>query len=197
MAAKDEAYESFWYGFKNSVINFNHESPSALYEPIIKRISIVSNELNALQKQERYDDIIRMIETFLTDFLWVSLKKPYDSTDLYHLNIAKTNLKRWIALPNTANDRLFNLVKIICNIACCKKPHPDTFTLLHDIMQRDLDFVPIITAMTMYAYNHNMSTVFTQLLSDPECQKYTVAVLYKMGIVVPEHIRNGAKIFNI
>ncbi len=196
----DAEYESFWYNFKDSVLNFSRASPSPLYDHILGRLPLVSSSLNALQKEKRYDEIITIIETFLTDFLWISLKNPGNSSYPYHLNIANTNLKRWTALPNTSKSRAFNLVKIICSIACNKNPHPDTFGLISAIENLgvpEVDFVRIITVIVSYAYKHKMSTVLTRLMSDDECQRYTVAVLHKMNIMVPEHIRNGAKIFNI
>jgi hypothetical protein len=193
----DAEYESFWYNFKDSVVNFTRASPSPLYDPILSRLPKVSSALNELQKEKRYEEIIIMIETFLTDFLWISLKNPETASAPYHLKIANTNLKRWTALGNTGKNRIFNLVKIVCSIACTKNPHPDTIGLITEIEKIELDFVRVITIIVSYAYKHKMNTVLTRLLADPECQRYTVAVLHKMNIMVPEHIRNGAKIFNI
>lgn len=80
---KDKYVEYFWYGFKNSVLNFNENS----YD-IINKKSIL---LNKLQKEKKYNEIEEEILNFIINYGYTILK----SQDANHISIFDTYIKRW------------------------------------------------------------------------------------------------------
>ena len=50
---------------------------------------------------------------FLRNFLWSAIESKADSNEYsYHINIANTNLKRWLNLPKIKDDKPEELVAL-------------------------------------------------------------------------------------
>lgn len=118
----DKTTEFFWYIFKESVINainyirlntnnnslrkinnivnniFDNdileqkESLGNKLDFILTNLKEKSDLLNRLQKEEKYDEIIIEIESYIK---WISRMLFLPHTNYYHFNIFLTNLKRW------------------------------------------------------------------------------------------------------
>lgn len=90
MDKPDYYIEQFWLGLKDSMINFYHEKITK--RPIIKW----SDNLNKLQKEEKYEDIEKNIRNYISLY-GIDLMRQMD---FYHLGILKTNIKRWNNISN-------------------------------------------------------------------------------------------------
>ena len=113
----DHDIELFWLGFKQSMLNF--------YDLKLipqRSITIWSDKLNNLQKQEKYGDIEKQIYNYITLY-GIDLLR---TENRYHLNILFTNLKRWDKLSekyqilmesNTHGEYKDNLITIFIIIA--------------------------------------------------------------------------------
>ncbi len=96
----DKNTEFFWYNFKESILNLlnllqNNNLKlkySTKWNDIMNHLTETSNLLNKLQKEEKYDQIILVIQKYIFIIARV-LFIPY--TNYYHFNIFITNLKRW------------------------------------------------------------------------------------------------------
>ncbi len=94
----DFLIEEFWYGFKNSMINF--------YSSIKKtnnNIEIWSIILNNLKLEKNYRQIESSIRDYITLYSFDLIKY---STSYYHDDILITNIKRW----DNISDK-FNFIK--------------------------------------------------------------------------------------
>ncbi len=87
----DAGYHYFWMNFKGSVTNAASVSKNPDLRALDKELTLVSDRLNILKDQAKFDQIGQEIQHFLKEFLWHIL-----SEDKYHIAIASTNLKRWI-----------------------------------------------------------------------------------------------------
>jgi hypothetical protein len=94
----DKNVEFFWYNFKESINNLlnnvkkEHSKHSTKWDDIMNHLNETSNQLNKLQIEEKYDEIIQVIQNYIYLMARV-LFIPY--TNYYHFNIFITNLKRW------------------------------------------------------------------------------------------------------
>ena len=112
MNKPDYNIEQFWLGLKNSMINF-------YYKKIIKRpILKWSDNLNELQKVEKYDDIEKNIRNYISLY-GIDLMRYMD---FYHLNILKTNIKRWNNISNRygfnkeETKKYYNIIFLLIDI---------------------------------------------------------------------------------
>jgi len=83
----DKELEFFWLGFKNSIQTFLDDDGK-------KEIEELSNQLNNLQKDEKYDEI----EIFIKNHVEKIGYKMIEKNNGYWANILNTNIKRWIKL---------------------------------------------------------------------------------------------------
>ncbi len=94
----DKNVEFFWYNFKESILNLLNKIKnenlrySTKWDDIMNHLNETSNQLNKLQIEEKYDEIISVIQNYIYLMARV-LFIPY--TNYYHFNIFITNLKRW------------------------------------------------------------------------------------------------------
>lgn len=89
----DYEIEQYWYGLKQSMINFYNKSTNK------RPIELWSNELNLLQKNKEYEKIENNIRNYKSLYA-IDLMKSFNS---YHCGILKTNMKRWNGISNKYN----------------------------------------------------------------------------------------------
>lgn len=90
----DAGYEYFWLNFKDSVSNITRHGGTACTPKTValsREVPVLTNKLNNLQALGQYDQIGVEIQRFLKIFLHCVFKESD-----YHINIARTNLKRWL-----------------------------------------------------------------------------------------------------
>jgi hypothetical protein len=195
----DAVYECFWYNFKSSVHNF--AAADNKMDVIAQRVPAVSKRLNELKADKRYDDIIAEIDLFLTDFLWTAigtLASPGGHD--YHMNIANTNIKRWLSLPKNKEDPPPDIValKIIYAVIASKLGH--TTEILQMLLNirgvADKPFIleNVIASITRYCYSHHIELVLNKLTQESVTQAVVVRTLRSLGLTVPDSIRDCSKI---
>ena len=116
MNKPDFEIERFWFGLKASMINFYN----TLYNSINRPINNWSNNLNNLQKKEKYDEIEKNIRNYISLY-GIDVMR---NRNLYHLNILKTNIKRWNIISKEFNfnnnekdfKKYFNIIFLILDI---------------------------------------------------------------------------------
>ena len=92
----DFEIEEFWYGFKQSMINY--------YQYIYKKEKITeikewSKKLNILQSEKRYEDIEINIQKYIINYAFDLIKNNAE----YYPNILLSNIKRWNKISNKYN----------------------------------------------------------------------------------------------
>lgn len=87
--------EDFWYGFKQSMINFYY-----LIKKYDFKINEWSNILNILKKNKEYNQIESNIREYMSYYAFDLIK--YGETT-YHYEILVTNIKRWNKISNLYN----------------------------------------------------------------------------------------------
>ena len=115
----DYEIETFWLGFKDSMINFYKNT-------IIKRpISEWSNYLNKLQSEKKYE----MIEHCITKYISLYAMDLMRANHFYSINILNSNIKRWDKISKKykifdekTNNKGCNLIITLLSI----------YTLLHE-----------------------------------------------------------------
>ncbi len=83
----DYFIEEFWYGFKNSMVNF-YQYIKKNYDHII----VWSDNLNKLKSLKNYNQIESTVRDYITLYSFDLIK--YSNTN-YHDEILITNIKRW------------------------------------------------------------------------------------------------------
>src|SRR5665647_869110 len=86
----DNKLEFFWLTFKDSIKNYLTESE-------LIDLSEVSNNLNALQQQERYNEIEEFIKSHIERIGYGMMSK----NDNYRISHLETNLRRWNKLTES------------------------------------------------------------------------------------------------
>ena len=97
---KDPDYhiEYFWYGFKQSMINFYYS-----INKDYNHISLWSEKLNNLKNNKEYNNIESEIRDYMSYYSFDLIKYSVSS---YHDEILITNIKRWNKISN-----LFNFIQ--------------------------------------------------------------------------------------
>lgn len=140
----DYEIEQFWLAFKRSICNVLND-PRFLFSTkdiIQKHINDVSNELNSLQKECKYQTIMETIMAVMPIYGWVAIY-TFDSSII---NIYETNIKRCINIatntpivniPNPTFDPLIlayiNIVQSCLRKTCVHNSNPDYNTILHQL----------------------------------------------------------------
>ena len=110
----DFEIEEFWYGFKQSMINY--------YQYIYKKEKIIeikewSKNLNILQSEKRYEDIEINIQKYIINYAFDLIKNKAE----YYPNILLSNIKRWNKISNKYNfnnieNEKYNILYKLFNI---------------------------------------------------------------------------------
>jgi hypothetical protein len=85
----DYEIEQFWLSIKCNIINFYTKYSGYTYE--IETLHTFSNQLNTLQKEEKYIEIANAIESYILRFTFQVIQ----SKDKYMFHILESNIKRW------------------------------------------------------------------------------------------------------
>lgn len=105
----DYYIEHFWYGFKDSMINFY-----ILIEKEYTHINIWSEKLNELKNNKNYNNIETSIREYIALYS-LDIIKYSDDTSLYNEEILITNIKRWNKISNHFNfNKTTEFNKILC-----------------------------------------------------------------------------------
>lgn len=114
MNKPDFEIEQFWFGLKASMINFY----DTLHNSINRPINNWSDNLNNLQKKEKYDEIEKNIRNYISLY-GIDVMR---NRNIYHLNILKTNIKRWNIISKQFNfnkndsKKYFNIIFLLLDI---------------------------------------------------------------------------------
>lgn len=92
----DYMIELYWFGFKQSMINFYITIPRK-YE----HITLWSNTLNHYKSQKDYNNIELCIRDFMSFYSFDLIK--YSKKDIFHNNIFIKNIKRWNDISESMN----------------------------------------------------------------------------------------------
>ena len=104
----DYMIELFWYGFKNSMINFyNLIGKGAFYSSTINNWS---ENLNELKKLKKYQDIEKYVRDYITKYSFDLIKY---SKSTHHDEILSTNIKRWNNISDAFNFTSTTYSKIL------------------------------------------------------------------------------------
>lgn len=111
MEKPDYHIEMFWLDFKKSMFNYYKNKDSS------RPIDTWSETLNEFQKNENYNIIEKYIKNYITLY-GIDLLK---SRNVYHLEILKSNIKRWdkiIKLYNMSDDEkyYYNIIYFLIDI---------------------------------------------------------------------------------
>ena len=101
----DYMIELFWYGFKNSMINFYNS-----IKLTVNHIDKWSENLNELKKLKKYQDIEINVREYITKYSFDLIKY---STSTHHDEILSTNIKRWNNISNAFNFTSTTYSKIL------------------------------------------------------------------------------------
>lgn len=94
----DHYFEAYWVNFKNFILNVSKLSPIVTKSGI--EIDKWVETLNRLKLEHKYVDIERQIEKYIATTGWLTLKY----SNLYHIDIFITQLKRWQDVPSLSVD---------------------------------------------------------------------------------------------
>jgi len=107
----DKYYEYFWISFKQSIYDVSSEY-------IKKEFDICSNNLNKLQKEQKFDEILLCMEQFFFNNINQIIAEIY-LVNVYKLHLLKTNIHRLMKFQPTfilnsfEYDILINITNII------------------------------------------------------------------------------------
>lgn len=105
----DNKLEFFWLTFKDSIQNYLSESE-------LTDLAEVSDNLNILQRQERYNEIEEFIKLHIERIGYGMMSK----NDNYRLSHLETNLRRWNKLTGNEiypqNNTFYTLLQVYQNL---------------------------------------------------------------------------------
>jgi hypothetical protein len=110
MSINDPDYniELFWYGFKQSMINFYNK------QEYYEHINMWSDILNILKKDKKYDIIELKIREYMSLYAFDLIKN--NKVSYYHDDILISNIKRWNKIStnyNFNNNIVYSKILII------------------------------------------------------------------------------------
>ena len=162
MEKPDFEIEQFWFGLKASMINFYDTLDNSINRPI----NNWSYNLNNLQKKEKYNDIEKNIRNYISLF-GIDVMR---NRNLYHLNILRTNIKRWNNISKQFNfnkndsKKYFNIIFFLLDIyeSLYSKLNNDEFICFSNeiellIMYEDFDYLIEI------CIKHKMESILDKL----------------------------------
>ena len=139
----DKEYEFFWLTFKTSVIKF-------VTIKLKKNILSLSDELNTLQKENKYLEIKHSITTFMKSNLenvMECILKSLDATNICHL---RTNIVRW--------------QKIDENFVCCSINY-DLLIVVKNLVLKNNDYVTLLENYREYLNTRDVNKIY-MIVSD-------------------------------
>ena len=181
----DHHIEEFWLGFKQSMINFYKASNMPT-----RPITMWSDNLNVLQKEQNYDMIERKIRDYISLYAIDVLRCQAN----YYFCILHTNIKRWNVISTKYNfldenvhyhNVVFMLIDIYYGITIKGTHMDDMIKELFSMVEMYIinnDFMPLIT----YAIDNNKPSVIDKLnhysdITNVIKTKYNVELSPKTG----------------
>lgn len=144
MDKPDYNIEQFWFGFKDSMSNFYYDKK--LRRPINKW----SNDLNKLQREEKYQDIEKNIRNYISLY-GIDVMRHID---FYNFGILKTNIKRWNNISNYYNfnkeetKKYYNIIFLLIDI----------YKKLYDNISEN-DFIEFSTEIELLIINEDFNSL--------------------------------------
>lgn len=201
----DAKFEYFWYMFKSSVASFAQKYPQDTeFKRLTTETFAVSDRLNQLKIEGKYDEIIDTIELFLEDYFWSCLRV---ADTKYHIDICYTNIKRWININRILDNRVVKDVSIEMHVlrVTYDALDKDTIGITADIKEFHQIFPDglrghlrsIVDTLINYAIINRFPPILNKM-----CEHYVlkrqlieyVKCIY--GIDLPKQITNGQKILS-
>jgi hypothetical protein len=170
----DYHIENFWYGFKQSMINF-YTKHNLNYINIYEW----SNKLNKLKIDKKYNDIENSIREYISIYAKCILKHSYDLS-YYDDDILISNIKRWNKISCNYNfdksnihNKLLIVFLVILEIKKSKKNINDNIEFI-DYMNNEYDDIDDIINnnnyddFIIYGFDKNKSKILELLKIIPE-----------------------------
>jgi len=124
----DKYYEYYWLSFKQSIYD-----KSSTY--IKKEFDTYSNNLNKLQKEKKFDDILLCIEEFLSCNIVQIIAEVYLS-NIFDLRLLKTNIHRFMKFKPTfiLKNIEYDILIVIANMI--NRENYDKIDLIHNYIRK-------------------------------------------------------------
>ena len=125
----DNKLEFFWLTFKDSIRDYLNETE-------LDELSNVSQKLNDLQQEERYDEI----EVYIKSHIEIIGYNMMSKGDNYRINHLDTNIRRWNKL--TGNDiypstnTFYCILLIYINLSKSKANKKEQIAIMKDCIKR-------------------------------------------------------------
>ena len=164
----DYIIELYWFGFKNSMINFYITIPRN-YE----HITLWSNTLNHYKSQKDYNNIELCIRDFMSFYSFDLIK--YSKKDIFHNNIFIKNIKRWNDISESMNfntsikhSKIVILFMIYLHLKVL-----EAFDFLNELQPiEELLENNNYDAFIIYSINNNRSSILELVKKIPEYNIY-------------------------
>lgn len=164
----DYMIELYWYGFKQSMINFYITIPRK-YE----HITLWSNTLNHYKSQKDYNNIELCIRDFMSFYSFDLIK--YSKKDIFHNNIFIKNIKRWNDISESMNfntsikhSKIVILFMIYLHLKVL-----EAFDFLNELQPiEELLENNNYDAFIIYSINNNRSSILELVKKIPEYNIY-------------------------
>lgn len=150
----DKELEYFWLTFKNSIIK-------CIDVKLVEYIKKISDELNELQKIEKYDDIKNKISEFMNKYIESICKEVIAKGEYYTISHLETNINRWTKYDNQFSEYIEKLFFVKASIIISKIHKKNKSAILYVIknivkLQKEQIYT-IYTDLFEYAVKNNMS----------------------------------------
>jgi hypothetical protein len=164
----DYMIELYWFGFKQSMINFYITIPRK-YE----HITLWSNTLNHYKSQKDYNNIELCIRDFMSFYSFDLIK--YSKKDIFHNNIFIKNIKRWNDISESMNfntsikhSKIVILFMIYLHLKVL-----EAFDFLNELQPiEELLENNNYDAFIIYSINNNRSSILELVKKIPEYNIY-------------------------
>ena len=167
----DYIIELYWFGFKNSMINFYKTINSCVTKN--NHIILWSNTLNNYKSAKDYMNIELSIREYMSDYAFDLIK--YGNKDVLHDNIFIKNIKRWNEISYSFNFEksvkhtkivllfmIYLQIKVFGHIDFLNKLAP-----IEEIIKNDN-----YDAFIIYSINNNRSSILELVKKIPEYNIY-------------------------
>jgi hypothetical protein len=152
----DKEIEYFWLTFKDSIIKYVHVK-------FAEYIKVLSNELNELQKLEKYDDIKNKISEFMHKYIELICKQIILKNDHYMITHLETNINRWIKYDSEFAkyiEKIFFVRATLVISKISKKKKDNISYIVSKVIELfNNDTYDIYLDIFKYAVKNNMSLV--------------------------------------
>jgi hypothetical protein len=190
----DYEIEQYWLLLKDSMINFYKQTQCNS-----RPIRDWSNYLNLLQKEKLYTEIEMNIRNYISLFAIDVLR----NVNLYHLDILKTNIKRWNKLScnydfsKIIGKKYYNIIFLLIDIFnnLEKKIPINLFTKIYTEIELILIYEDF-THLVDLAIEYNIPTVLDKIWSFTNINSHLIKK-YKVDKNILKNKYSGAKLIKL